>query len=248
MLQGGPIFGRRPLAEALAVWGLVLLFLVAFRVLVGSWIPYGSEITAALAVGLFIWAPDVADRRAGRPPSDHGLRLSDWKHDVVFALAVMLVVFPAFTGGFFAFLHAVDHWFPRAWAEVLTPYEYGGRSLIESFRWRAPPSLLNLVAGNIAVAVAEELFYRGWMLARLEERWPPRRRLLGAPFGLAMLVQAALFAAGHLLTPQPFRLATFFPGLLFGWMAARTGRVLAPAIVHAGSNVFIATLEASAFP
>ena len=97
------------------------------------------------------------------------------------------------------------------------------------------------------VGLSEEFFYRGYLLTRFSEQWPPRTKLLGAPFGKAMWLQTALFALGHLLTPQAFRLGTFFPGLLFGWMAARSRRVVAPAIVHAASNLLIATLEASAF-
>jgi uncharacterized protein len=60
-------------------------------------------------------------------------------------------------------------------------------------------------------------------------------------------LQTLLFALGHLLTPEVFRVATFFPGLMFSWMATRSGRIVPGAIVHAGSNLLIATLEASAF-
>ena len=55
----------------------------------------------------------------------------------------------------------------------------------------------------------------------------------------------ALFALGHLVVLQPWRLATFFPGLLFGWLRERTGDVAASVLVHALSNLFIAILEAS---
>ena len=40
-------------------------------------------------------------------------------------------------------------------------------------------------------------------------------------------------------------MATFLPGLLFGWVRERTGGLVAPVVVHALSNVFLATLEAS---
>lgn len=241
------IFGRKPVREALVVWAFVLLALALFRIAFEPWLPWGASLTGALAVALFLWAPTEADRRAGRPDSAYGLRLRHWKKDTAFAFAVMAVIFPLFVLGFLGFLVAVDEWFPRDWARVLTPYSLRETGLYAAFQWRLPDRLVDRVAGNIAVAVAEEFFYRGYVLARFMERWPPGTRLLGGPFGRAVWLQAAIFAIGHLLTPQPFRLATFFPGLLFGWMAARSGRVVAPIIVHAAANLLIATLEASAF-
>ena len=47
------------------------------------------------------------------------------------------------------------------------------------------------------------------------------------------------------MTLQPWRLATFFPGLLFGWLRARTGNVVAPAVAHALSNLLLVVLDAS---
>jgi hypothetical protein len=229
--------------EGVRVWAAVLATLALFKVAIAPWLPWGASITGALAVGLFLWAPTKAGERAGRDDPDW-LTTERWRRDVAFALLVMLAVFPLFVAGFRFFLWMLEHVVPDLSA-ALTPY--GRRGASPAFAWRAPPELLDKVAGNIAVALGEEFFYRGYLLRRLSETWPARTRLLGAPFGRAAWAQTGLFAAGHLLTFQPYRLATFFPGLLFTWMAARTGRVLAPAIVHAASNLLIATLEASAF-
>jgi membrane protease YdiL (CAAX protease family) len=229
-----------PAREAFLLWLSVFVALAVLKFVLG-FIPYGGSITGAIAVGLFLWSPTEVNRRVGRDEDD-GLTLAYWKQDVLFAVAVMAVVFPLFVLGFRGFLLLSDRVLPPAIASWLTPYGGTGH-----FAWRWPPDPVNLVGGNIAVALAEEFFYRGYMLRRFSERWPPRTRVLGAPFGVAMLLQTALFALGHLLTPAVYRLATFFPGLLFGWMAARSKRVVAPAIVHASSNILIATLEASAF-
>lgn len=228
--------------EALVVWGLVLLGLAVFKVAVASWMPWGGEIMGALAVGAFLWAPGWANERAGRPDEDYGLNRNRWTTDVAWAVGTMLVVFPLFVAGFRGFLWALDHWIDPHIARMLTPYGTSTR-----FVWRPPSDLLNKVAGNIAIAIGEEFFYRGYIQRRLSEAWPAKHRLLGAPFGKAILLQTTLFAAGHLLDLQPFRLGTFFPGLLFGWLALRSGGVVAGAIVHAASNLLIATLEASAF-
>src|SRR2546426_689708 len=103
------------------------------------------------------------------------------------------------------------------------------------------------VAGNAAVAFSEEFFYRGYMTLRLEERWPPARRILGAPLGRAAVLAAALFAVGHLLEPAPWRLAVFFPALWFAWLRSRTGTVIGASIAHFLSNVWLLLLERSAY-
>jgi membrane protease YdiL (CAAX protease family) len=96
------------------------------------------------------------------------------------------------------------------------------------------------------MALPEELFYRGWMQRTWAATAPSRgRRVLGARLGAGFVLTQALFAAGHLVLFQPWRLATFFPGLLFGWVRARTGDLAAPVVLHALANLLIATLEAS---
>jgi membrane protease YdiL (CAAX protease family) len=107
--------------------------------------------------------------------------------------------------------------------------------------------LLGRIAGNAAVALAEEFFYRGYLTLRLEERFPPRTRIFGAPLGLGAVLAAALFALGHLLVPAPFRLAVFFPALLFAWLRARTGTVVGAAICHFLFNVALLLLERAAY-
>jgi membrane protease YdiL (CAAX protease family) len=223
------------------VWVAIIGGLAVAQLTIGL-LPYGPSLVGALAVAAFLWAPTEIGRKRGRPDEDYGLNLDRWREDVVFALVVMAIVFPLFIGAFRGFLWASEHWLPADVASRLTPYEKP-----QLFHWRLPTGLLDKVAGNIAVALAEEFFYRGYLLRRFSERWPARTRLWGTPFGVAAWTQTGLFAAGHLLRPQAFRLGTFFPGLLFTWMAARSGRVVAPAIVHAASNLLIATLEASAF-
>ncbi len=94
------------------------------------------------------------------------------------------------------------------------------------------------VAGNAAVAFSEEFFYRGYMTLRFEEKWSPAR---------AAVVAAALFAAGHLLEPAPWRLAVFFPALLFAWLRWQTGTIVGASIAHFLSNVWLSVLERSSY-
>jgi uncharacterized protein len=100
--------------------------------------------------------------------------------------------------------------------------------------------VVNEVFGQVVIiALPEEAFYRGYLQTRLDDVWPPRFHLLGAPLGPGILVGSLIFALGHLATIHaPARLAVFFPALVFGWMRARTGGVGAGIVFHALCNVF----------
>ena len=50
------------------------------------------------------------------------------------------------------------------------------------------------------------------------------------------------------LLAQALRLLPVFPGLLFGWLRARTGGIAAPVVAHALSNLALRFLEASLLP
>jgi len=109
--------------------------------------------------------------------------------------------------------------------------------------------LLAAAVEVFAVALPEEVFHRAYLMNALEERWPPRVRVFGVPFGAAAIASSLVFALGHLVAMiQLGRLATFFPGLLFAWLYRRSGSLWAPALYHAASNLLMAALLASTFP
>ncbi len=93
-------------------------------------------------------------------------------------------------------------------------------------------------------AVVLPLFTLGYVLfvkwadmtMRFEERWGPVTSAVAA---------AALFALGHLLSPAPWRLAVFFPALLFAWLRNRTGTIVGASIAHFLCNVWLLVLERS---
>jgi hypothetical protein len=90
------------------------------------------------------------------------------------------------------------------------------------------------------------MLYRGFVQTAWARTSPERGvRVFGARLGAGFVWTQALFAVGHLVVLQPWRLGTFFPGLLFGWLRERTGGIAAPVCLHAASNLLIATLEAS---
>ena len=96
-----------------------------------------------------------------------------------------------------------------------------------------------LVYQFLYVAVAEEVFFRGYVqanVARLlaQRRWPSEamRRTL------ALLASAACFAAAHAIVQgRMISLVTFVPGLLLAWLFLRTRSLLAPILFHGLANV-----------
>jgi membrane protease YdiL (CAAX protease family) len=207
---------------------------------------------AGVAAFLFIALPDARLRERGEGWDAYGLPwdgLTDprtwraWGRGLSAALAVAAVVFPIFAllfAGYGAVLPAL----PEGLARVLAPYTGAPRL---AFRLPDGLPLLALVQ-VLVVALPEELFYRGFLQTAWARTAPERGvTVLGARLGAGFLWTQLLFAAGHLVVLQPWRLGTFFPGLLFGWLRARTGSLAGPVVLHALSNLFIATLEASFF-
>ena len=89
------------------------------------------------------------------------------------------------------------------------------------------------------VAVAEELFFRGYVQANVmrllrNARWGPSH----THEFIGMLASAACFALAHFVVQgQTTALLTFAPGLLFAWLFVRTRTLLAPILLHGLANV-----------
>jgi hypothetical protein len=194
--------------------------------------------------------PDRRLARTGEGWGAHGvppLALRDprtwraWGRGAALGLLACTVIFPVFLAGFWAYGELLPH-LPAPVARMVAPYAGA-----PAFHPRLPESFAVLAVTQVlVVALPEELFYRGWMQSRWARTAPERCvRVLGARLGAGFVWTQVLFAVGHLVVPQPWRLATFFPGLLFGWLRERTGSIAAPVAAHAASNLFIAILERS---
>ena len=205
---------------------------------------------AGVAALLFIALPERKIHGRGERWSAYGFpwwgaasgrTWAAWARGLGLALAMCAIVFPLFLAGFWAYGQVLPH-LPRELAQIVAPY-----ALPTTPRLRLPPRFaLFALVQLLVVALPEELFYRGWMQTTWARTDPSRGvRVLGARLGAGFLATQALFALGHLVVLQPWRLATFFPGLLFGWLRERTGDIATPVLFHALSNLFIATLEAS---
>ncbi len=110
-----------------------------------------------------------------------------------------------------------------------------------------PPDPLLLVLYHLFyVAIPEEFFYRGYVQTRLNEVFPRRWLIFGAHVGPGLVIASLFFAFGHsLVTLRWWHFATFFPGLVFGWMRERSGGPLAGALFHAFCNISVTWLNAA---
>jgi membrane protease YdiL (CAAX protease family) len=224
--------------------------LAALLSLVGGAVPFVRDNLHAFIAIVFFYAPAVAARSGGRSFDYHeaGLRLHPLRLNLAVLGVACALTFPPFFGGFFGFYGYVcgqaGGWIAPLFGRLCRHWQGwsgGGFRLPEHFALSALNQL-------VVVAIPEEIFFRGYLLVRLERHWRPTRRLWGAPVGKALLVSSALFALGHLVVvPNPQRLAVFFPALLFGWMRGRTGSIAAGATFHALCNVFADVMHTSFF-
>lgn len=237
---------RRTLEPWLAFAVVTVVAAVLYRV------PALSSYFRAIVAALFLYVPAALAWREGRELEDYGLRARPVSEGLLLVAILMLLVFPAFFVGFGVFQRvacAVPSLRPLAPGPCLVAPVGVATTWLSRFHLRAPLHPLALAAGElVVVALPEETFFRGFLQARLEERWPASRRILGAPVGRALVVQAGLFALCHVAVQGNLAVAAvFFPGLLFGWLRARTGSLLAGTLFHALCNLYIETLNRSFF-
>jgi uncharacterized protein len=162
----------------------------------------------------------------------------------------LAVTWPVFIVGFFAYYQWVCpdgaplHGLVRQLAPICSSWRG-----FHAWHLRLPDDFLALALSQIlVVAVPEEIFFRGYLLARFESRWPSQGRFLGASVGWPLLLTSVLFALGHFMVDlQPARLAVFFPALAFGWMRSRSGSIAPGALFHALCNLLSEILHDSFF-
>jgi uncharacterized protein len=233
---------------------LVVGALVTALVRIHVTLPWIGHLGSALVSVLFLYVPLFVASRRGEDLRDYGFRSDPVGRGLVTAGIAIAVIVPLFALGFYAFYEIACH---SSWLSHLAPPRvcghYGGLEALHLPRFAlsdaTPPSPETLSAEWCAVqllvvGLPEELFFRGFLLHKLEQRFPPRRRLLGGGVGLALVLSAAAFAVIHLPKDgDPRALATFAPGLLFGWMRSATGSILASTITHGCSNILARVLE-----
>ena len=229
--------------DAALAW-IVVAVLVAVAVRIKVTLPGIGSVGSAVVALLFLYMPMLVGKWRGEDLVEYGFVAAPIGRGLVTAGVAMLVIFPVFALGYFFFYDLACH---SAWLSHFAP-----PGMCARYSGVAGLHLPHLdgkffefcAVQFIVVALPEELFFRGFLLKLLEKRFPPKRRLLGGGVGWALILSAAAFALVHLPKDgDPRALATFFPGLLFGWMRSRTGSILASTTAHAGSNILINLLD-----
>ena len=240
---GRGIHNEHALRDALLAWAFVAVAVTGL-VRINVTLPLVGHVGSALVAVLFLYVPVFVAWRRTEELDDYGFHIEPRRKGLVYAGWSMCVIFPVFAIGYFAFYEIacksdlLAHLVPRGMCS-----RYGGVGGVH-----APALTLDFfkfcAIQLIVVALPEELFFRGFLLGLLEKRFPPKRRILGGGIGLALVLSAAAFALIHLPKDgDPRALATFFPGLLFGWLRSATNSIFASTLTHAGSNILIRLLD-----
>jgi uncharacterized protein len=229
--------------DALYTYAVVAV-LVAALVRINVTLPAVGHLGSALVSVLFLYAPMIVLGRRKEDLFDYGFRAAPIKRGLITAAGAIAIIFPIFIVGYFVFYEVachsklLAHLVPRGMCA-----HYGGeRALhVPAMTWSLAEFCL---VQMLVVALPEELFFRGFLLGLLEKRFPPKRRILGGGVGLALVLSSLAFALIHIPKDgDPRVLATFFPGMLFGWMRSATGSILASTITHGASNILIRLLD-----
>ncbi len=98
------------------------------------------------------------------------------------------------------------------------------------------------VVAAMVAAIVEELVMRGVLLSLADQAIPPRWQLWGARIGPGGLLLTAAFVALHGARPGVL-LGVAPAALLYLWLRARTGSLVAPIIAHLLWNLSVIALQ-----
>jgi membrane protease YdiL (CAAX protease family) len=236
---------RRDLLRLVAVTYVAVAVAIAVAVrLLDFDLPLVGHLGSALVAVVLLYAPVFVAWRRGDDLVAYGFTSQPLGKGLAYAAVAVLVIAPAFAVGYIIFYDTVCD--PSSSFHGL-----GLPGVCARFAgWRVQLPELDLPFAELAlvqlvvVALPEELFFRGFVHEMLERAIPPSRRILGGGIGWALVISSLLFALIHLPKQgDPRALATFFPGLLFGWLRSATGSILASTLTHASSNLLVNVVE-----
>ncbi len=230
----------------LVTYVAVAALVTAAVLLLNVELPVVGNVGGAIVAVVFLYAPVVVGWRRHEDLSVYGFTTVPLRRSLITAGIYVGVVGPLFVGGYILFHQVVCD------APSLERLLHRAGQCVRFDGWaglHAPALTLDFLQEAaiqlIVVALPEELFFRGFCLEMLERAFPPKRRILGGGVGLALVISAAMFALVHLPRQGVVNgLATFFPGLVFGWMRSSTRSILAGTVAHASSNMLVKLTEA----
>jgi membrane protease YdiL (CAAX protease family) len=173
---------------------------------------------------------------SGFPPAFFGIHFDDWKGAVLFSMGASLAFIAA--GAFLKWIIIVSS--PSlndltvfSWADVSVD---GKEVMASPWYWFAVTLylLLTPVQEFVARCGIQAPLYAFLQGSELKRR------------GLAIVVSNLVFSAAHTHIGLIFALATFIPGLFWGWIFARTNSLLAVSLSHlliGGAGIFLFGIE-----
>lgn len=166
---------------------------------------------------VWIYGPMLVLTLRRQSPWHYGLDLGDWRGGLRDGLITLALLLP---------LYALGHYlFATLWQQ-------------HTFRFRWPPDLGAEIAGNLlAVGFPEEVFFRGYVLGRLEDAVGRDRRFWDGRLGWAVIGSAIAFNLAHPLAGGHWWQGNLPFGLLLGWLRTRRESLVAPTLVHGLTNV-----------
>jgi membrane protease YdiL (CAAX protease family) len=207
---------RSKLWPVISLWAVVIIGIRVSYLLQN--IPVIQANLGTITAALLVYPPVLMSFRTREPITYWRLDRSIFKALALFAL-ISVIVFP------------VSALVNNGYQSVAFGLSYHDAS------WKTVPEYA--LVQFLLVAFPEEFFFRGFIQEALAKIWPPQTKILGAPFGLAAVITAAIFALSHsLIHLQWWHSFIFFPALLFGWLKEKTGTIWAGALFHAACNVF----------
>ena len=187
--------------------------------------PY-SDIAWFLAVGALLVLPLIAVRRIHpRDEVEAGIVIQFTKKDILFGLVVvLLLIVPVFFGHYA--LQIATH------GQDYVP-DISNLSHLERPIW------YEFLLQIFCVALPEEFFYRGYVQTELTHYFKSKQKIQKYAVVLAIVLTSLMFAASHLPSGNITRLATFFPGLLFGFIRFKTNGLVGAILCHASCNMMM---------
>lgn len=173
-------------------------------------------ITLSFFLGLaMLYAPYLWCSRRREDPQLYGLRWfvtrEAWRDVVMMTVFTLIPLTPV-----------ALYWQPRR-----IPYSFDAVTVLE------------FLSAGTAAAFIEETFFRGFVQTMLTRRFSESTCSEAVGGVAAILITAAMFALTHLfIGPSWVRLATFFPGVIMGWLRWRHGSVMPSILYHMFGNVW----------
>ena len=237
---------RAALLKLVAVTYVAVATLVAVSVrLLDVELPLVGHLGSAMVAVVLLYAPVFVAWRRREDLAVYGFTTEPLGRSLAFTAVTLLVIVPAFIAGYILFYDIVC-----ADGSAFASFGMPGVCIrFDGWEGLHAPDLdlafLELAAIQlVVVALPEELFFRGFLHQLLERALPPSRRFLGGGIGWALVLSSLAFALIHLPKHgDPRALATFFPGLLFGWLRSATKSILASTLTHASSNLLVHVVE-----